>query len=247
MASLGRRCDIAVTSGVAIATPLQQCTRIVVQRTMPQYRHPLLLSASAPYFVALFLWTQALVAKADVYYFVGDDGVSHFSDSPNDPRYQLLLHLKLDEPSAPLSASAPDLAGKAFAQDIAEAARSNQVEAALLHAVIAVESNYNPRAVSRKGALGLMQLMPGTARALGVVDPMNASQNIRGGAKYLRQLLDQFANNKSLALAAYNAGPAAVLSHGGKIPPIAETRSYVPAVLQRYTKNISQSASDNAE
>ena len=247
MASLGRPYDIAVTNGVPIATPLQQCARIVVRLTMPLYRHPLSLHASVPFFVAVFVWAQPVIAQADVYYFVADDGVSHFSDSPNDPRYQLLLQLKPDESSASSNASAPDLAGKAFANDIAEAARSNQVEAALLHAVIAVESNYNPRAVSRKGALGLMQLMPGTARSLGVVDPMNASQNIRGGAKYLRQLLDQFSNNKSLALAAYNAGPAAVLSHGGKIPPIAETRSYVPAVLQRYAKNILQFTSNNAE
>ena len=107
-----------------------------------------------------------------------------------------------------------------------------------MHAVIAVESNYNPRAVSRKGALGLMQLMPATARALGVSDPLNALQNIRGGAQHLRQLLDRFANNKSLALAAYNAGAGAVLASGGQIPAYAETRAYVPAVLKRYQQNL---------
>jgi soluble lytic murein transglycosylase-like protein len=206
-----------------------------------------MLHATHYLFVALFLWALPWVARADVYYFVADDGVSHFSDSPSDPRYQLLLRLQPDVQSEPLNANAPDVSRKAFERDIAEAARSNQVEAALLHAVIAVESNYNPRAVSRKGALGLMQLMPATARSMGVIDPMNASQNIRGGAKYLRQLLDQFANNKSLALAAYNAGPAAVLSHGGKIPPIPETRIYVPAVLQRYARITSLRQSNDAE
>jgi soluble lytic murein transglycosylase-like protein len=111
------------------------------------------------------------------------------------------------------------------------------VEAALLHAVIAVESNYNPRAISPKGAQGLMQLMPATARAYGIRNPMDAQQNIQGGAQHLRKLLDHFANNTALALAAYNAGLGAVISHGGQIPPFAETRSYVPEVMRRYASN----------
>jgi soluble lytic murein transglycosylase-like protein len=128
-----------------------------------------------------------------------------------------------------------------FEREITEAAHLSQVEPELLRAVIAVESNYNPRAVSKKGALGLMQLMPATARAYGVTNAWDAQQNIRGGAQHLRMLLDRLGNNKSLALAAYNAGLGAVLAYGGQVPPFAETRAYVPSVLQRYQHNLARS------
>ncbi|RFO95792.1 transglycosylase [Rhodoferax lacus] len=192
--------------------------------------------------LATLLWVPARSAHADVYAFVAEDGSTHFSDSPNDPRYQLLLRVAADPAPATLPVATPDVLKEPFAREIAAAAHSSQVEPALLHAVIAVESNYNPRAVSRKGAQGLMQLMPATARSLGVADPLNAAQNIRGGAQYLRALLDRFANNKSLALAAYNAGAGAVVASGGQIPPYAETRAYVPAVLRRYQQNLTQLA-----
>jgi soluble lytic murein transglycosylase-like protein len=192
--------------------------------------------------LAALLWVTAGGARADVYAFVAEDGSTHFSDRPNDARYELLLRVAGDEAAATVAGSAPTHLNKAFDSEVAAAARSSQVEAALLHAVIAVESNYNPRAVSPKGAQGLMQLMPATARALGVKDPLNAAQNIRGGAQHLRQLLDRFANNKSLALAAYNAGAGAVLASGGQIPPYAETRAYVPAVLKRYQQNLARLA-----
>ncbi|WP_342617515.1 lytic transglycosylase domain-containing protein [Rhodoferax sp. GW822-FHT02A01] len=205
-----------------------------------------------PFFVALLvatfvLWLCPLRAQADVYTFVAEDGVTHYSDRPDDSRFQLLLRQMPDGASDTPQIVVPDGLAATYAGDITDAARNHHVEAALLHAVIAVESQYNPRAVSPKGALGMMQLMPTTARAMGVSDPMNASQNIRGGAKYLRMLLDRFANNKSLALAAYNAGPAAVLSHGGRIPPFAETRFYVPQVLRRYNALVQQSTSNDAE
>jgi len=188
--------------------------------------------------LASLLWAAAACARADVYAFVAEDGSTHFSDSPNDPRYRLLLRVASDAaPEKTSSAPAPAFSQR-FNPEVEAAAHSSQIEAALLHAVIAVESNYNPRAVSRKGAQGLMQLMPATARALGVQDPFNALQNIRGGAQHLRQLLDRFANNKSLALAAYNAGAGAVLASGGQVPAFAETRAYVPAVLKRYQQNL---------
>jgi soluble lytic murein transglycosylase-like protein len=102
----------------------------------------------------------------------------------------------------------------------------------LIHSVIKVESNYNPLAVSSKGALGLMQLIPSTARRFGVSDAFNPIQNIQGGAKYLRYLLDLFDEDYPLALAAYNAGEAAVARYGG-IPPFAETRNYVILVRRQ--------------
>ena len=102
----------------------------------------------------------------------------------------------------------------------------------LIHSVIKVESNYNPHAISSKGALGLMQLIPSTARRFGVTDVFNPVQNIQGGARYLRYLLDLYAGSYPLALAAYNAGEAAVTRYGG-IPPYAETRNYVLLVRKQ--------------
>jgi soluble lytic murein transglycosylase-like protein len=97
----------------------------------------------------------------------------------------------------------------------------------LVRAVIQVESAFNPRAVSPKGAMGLMQLMPATARLFGVIDPFNPAENIRAGVSYLRQLLERYDQDERLALAAYNAGPAAVAKYGSKVPPYKETQNYV--------------------
>ena len=105
----------------------------------------------------------------------------------------------------------------------------------LIHSVIKVESNYNPNAISSKGALGLMQLIPATARRFGVSDVFNPVQNIQGGAKYLRYLLDLYDGNYPLALAAYNAGEAAVARYGG-MPPFAETQNYVILVRRQLEK-----------
>lgn len=122
-------------------------------------------------------------------------------------------------------------------------AARNSLPPQLIHSVIKVESNYNPNAVSRKGALGLMQLIPETARRFGVSDVFDPVENIEGGAKYLKYLLDLFNNDYLLALAAYNAGEGAVAKYNG-VPPYAETRNYLLQVRRRFEE--SQKAADAA-
>jgi hypothetical protein len=123
---------------------------------------------------------------------------------------------------------------------IVEHARAQGLRTDLVRAVVQVESGYNPRAVSSKGAQGLMQLMPATARQLGVRAPFDPEENIRGGTTYLRQLLDRFDGNEELALAAYNAGPLAVDRYGNKVPPYQETRNYVRKVRTQTTVGTAQ-------
>lgn len=113
-------------------------------------------------------------------------------------------------------------------------AAEQNLESKLVRAVIEVESGFNPRAVSHRGAQGLMQLMPSTARRLGVEDPFDPEQNVKAGTRELRRLLDRYAGDLVLALAAYNAGQGAVDRHGG-VPPYGETRRYVRWIMSRYT------------
>lgn len=121
-----------------------------------------------------------------------------------------------------------------YAGIVERASRAEGVEGALLHALIFAESSYDPVAVSPAGARGLMQLMPETARRYGVVNLFDPEQNVRAGARHLKDLLEQFDGDVELAIAAYNAGPNAVIRAGNRVPPYPETRRYVPRVMGHY-------------
>lgn len=132
----------------------------------------------------------------------------------------------------------PRLAGKPYHVQVNAAARAHELDPALVHAVIAAESNYDPKAISHRGAIGLMQVMPGTGRRYGQPDKalFAPEKNIGVGVRYLAELLALFEGDLELALAGYNAGENAVLRHGRKVPPFAETRAYVPRVLRHYER-----------
>ena len=160
-----------------------------------------------------------------------------------DANGNLVLSNKRPASSAPLTSYAvPKAEGvrvtrsvasaraRAYDDLISEHSRSNGVRPALVRAVMQVESGFNPYARSPKGAMGLMQLMPATARQYGVKNPFNPAENVRAGVAYLRGLLDRYENNEELALAAYNAGPGAVDKHGQTVPPYRETQSYVSQI-----------------
>jgi len=169
----------------------------------------------------------AVPVSAETYRFVETDGTVHFTNTPTDPQYRRLGFTSGTERGW-LQLPLPDLAP--YAREIREAAARYGVEEGLIKAVIRVESGFNSRAVSPKGARGLMQLMPGTASMLGVRDSFDPRQNIDGGVRHLRGLIDRFGSDLKLALAAYNAGEQAVMNHRG-IPPYRETHDYVTRIL----------------
>jgi soluble lytic murein transglycosylase-like protein len=144
---------------------------------------------------------------------------------------------------APAAGPAPAVPA-ALDRTVREIAALHSLSPQLLHSVIQVESNYNPFAVSAKGALGIMQLIPATARRFGVANVFDASENIAGGARYLRFLLDMFKGDTRLALAAYNAGEGAVVKYGG-VPPYAETQNYLTLVRKQFEAR-SRTATVNA-
>jgi soluble lytic murein transglycosylase-like protein len=179
-------------------------------------------------------------AVSGIFGYIDDEGVEHFSNIPDDKRYQIVLADRF-EPAitalrAPRGVLALPFGQRPFHDSVMRASSDTGVDARLLHAVITVESGYNQGAVSPKGATGLMQLLPTTARRYGTVNLLDPSDNIRTGARYLRDLLAMFDNNLELALAAYNAGENAVIRHGRRLPPYAETRRYVPLVVAHYHK-----------
>ena len=174
------------------------------------------------------------VAQADVFVSMDAKGSYVLSNVHRPGRTYERVIRESDAPLVSLDRQPQLIANQPYAELVSAAASANHLPEALLHAVIKSESNYNPGATSPKGAGGLMQLMPDTARELGVKDVYDPKANIQGGAKYLKRLMTMFDNDIALAVAAYNAGPDAVLSRGRVIPPFAETQRYVPSVLRQY-------------
>lgn len=172
----------------------------------------------------------AVPAAAETFRFVESDGTVHLTNTPTDPQYVRMGFSGTER--GWLKLPVPDLGP--YAREIREAAERHGVEEALIKAVIRVESAFNTRAVSPKGARGLMQLMPATASMLGVRNSFDPKQNIDGGVRHLRGLIDRFGNDLKLALAAYNAGEQAVVNYRG-VPPYRETRDYVTRILGMFT------------
>lgn len=201
--------------------------------------------------LACLLCLPGLVV-ADIYKYKDYRGRLHLTDRPiNKPGYTLLKHFTLNDLNKPSPPAAKPGSGwrrilaerrAKWGADIARVAKHHELSAALIHAVVQAESNYRSDAVSKKGAVGLMQLMPATAKRFGVKDRYSGIQNLRGGTRYLHYLIGLFENDLRLALAAYNAGENAVIKYGNKIPPYRETREYVDKVMRFYRANLQGTA-----
>ncbi len=176
----------------------------------------------------LFIGCIAWPAKADIYTYVDENGVRHYSNVPTSARY------RYESPEMGFDTAvhgSPDR----FDSYIRTAASSYGLEFSLVKAIVCVESNFNPTAVSRAGAIGLMQIMPANFKDFQLHDPYNPRANIIAGARYFKSLLNRFGNNLKLSLAAYNAGPATVERFNG-VPPYAETQNYINQVMAQYSR-----------
>lgn len=172
----------------------------------------------------ILFFSASMSLSGTIYYYQDEDGTFHFTDLPTSSRYSPFAVFRTRDPKP---------------QDVIDITnkygRLHSVDPGLIQAIIEVESGYNPNAVSRAGAQGLMQIMPGTQKDLDLTDPFEPEPNIEAGTKYFKYLLDRF-ESLPLALAAYNAGPSRVEHYNG-IPPFKETQDYVNRVLERYAKH----------
>ncbi len=175
----------------------------------------------------LLLFATATVARAHIYRFIDENGVMHFTNTPTNSSRQYQVFIKEKRRSA-LRCSP-----RQYDRVIADASQRYGISAPLIKAIIKAESDFDPMAVSKKGAMGLMQIMPQNFKPLGLKDPFNPVQNIHAGARYFKQLYDRFKGRLALSLAAYNAGPTAVDRYK-TIPPFEETEQYVQRVLKYY-------------
>jgi soluble lytic murein transglycosylase len=186
-------------------------------RTHQRFWRSLALSVGLTFFVISS-------ATADIYLYIDREGTLHFTNTPTSNQYKVYMRETFARPKKSYHATIYD-------DVIYEAAKRHGLSSSLIKALIHVESLFNPRAVSKKGAMGLMQIMPQNLQALNINDPFDPWQNIMGGTSYLKSMLERFGGELSLALAAYNAGPKAVERYQD-IPPYPETEAYVQKVMR---------------
>jgi soluble lytic murein transglycosylase len=177
-------------------------------------------------FMVIIIFTSVLPVYADIYMYIDTEGVLHFTNTPTSSKYKIYIKEKQRRSSNIHSTDKYD-------RLIEEASKRHGVLFPLIKAVIKAESDFDPRAVSKAGALGLMQIMPQNVNNLKISDPFNPSENIMGGTRYFKQLIDKYDGKLQLALAAYNAGPSMVDYYNG-IPPIKETENYVKRVMKYF-------------
>ena len=175
---------------------------------------------------ALITLTSSLPCHADIYMYIDSKGVIHFTNVPTSSNYRLYIR---ERPAKSFNSYSTNK----YDRYITEASKKHGISFPLVKAIINVESAFNPKAVSKAGAMGLMQIMPENIRNLRIRDPFNPWENIMGGTHYLKKLLQRYKGKLPLALAAYNAGPTMVDHYNG-IPPIKETRDYVKKVMKSY-------------
>ncbi len=188
-----------------------------------------MVQLSCVFILSFLLWP--VVSGADIYRYVDGEGVVHFSNTQPDEKFSLYLR---EGPKAALRPQASAVPGASWMTGYVDRfSRANDLPPALVHAIIKAESNGQRTAVSRKGAKGVMQLMPFTSKRMRVNDPFDPIENIEGGIKYIKELLVAFEGDLTNTVAAYNAGPGAVRKYGG-VPPYQETRLYVRRVMDLY-------------
>jgi soluble lytic murein transglycosylase-like protein len=181
--------------------------------------------------ILLFVVMANTPALADIFVYIDKEGVMHFSNAPSHSRYRVYMKEKSSAPAQVVGKIKPDT--DKYDHLISESCRLHGVDFALVKAVIRAESCFDPYAISSKGAEGLMQLMPETSKRLNVANPFDPHENIKGGVKYLKYLLNRFNSDLKLSLAAYNAGETTVAQVNG-IPNYRETKNYVAEVLRYY-------------
>lgn len=196
--------------------------------------------------LTLFISLLSSHASADIYKYVDRDGRTYYTDEPRNGLFKRIIKSKPHTYNtytsytfknfAPRSAGYKSANKQRFTDLIEQTASKYQIDPKLVHAVIQTESAYNPSAISSAGAVGLMQLMPDTARRFGVIDRNDPDQNVEGGTRYLKHLIGLFEPNLQLAVAAYNAGENAVMKYNNTIPPYPETQNYVKQVLALYNR-----------
>ena len=189
-------------------------------------------------------WLISPIASADIYKYVDESGTICYTDAPTEKKPDQVIREKTEKTQRSFQKTAL-ISGRDYSPYVHKAAAKYDLEPELIKAVIKTESNGDHRAVSKKGAMGLMQLMPSTANDLNVSNPFNPEENIEGGVRYLKQLIERFDGNLTLALAAYNSGPKTVERYGS-VPPIQETRQYVQRIYTLYNGRKNYAFSDMA-